>query len=641
MLPAADRGAREGPRASQTIDRYQIVSCIGRGGMAEVYRGKLLGLGGFARDVAIKVLLPQLGTEPEFVNMLLDEARIAGTIHHNNVVQVLDVGQDGPVFYLVMEYIDGIDLRSVEKRHAGGQVPVEPLLYIMAEVLRGLEAIHTACGLDGEPLRIVHRDVTPSNVLLTRTGAVKLADFGIAHATGRLTQTRHGAVKGKTRYMAPEQLDGKGIDHRTDLFSAGVVLLEALLGREGADAWHATPMGPIFKLPVRLPPEVPPDLAAILGRALAAAPADRYETAGEFRRDVLAALQVRTLGRGDRLPYGADQLQDFLRPLLKPGDSPTRRVEGALARPAAAGPQEGSEPSQRGPAPPSLAAPSPVGMTAQGTSTTMSVSGSDSGQSLWSGRHEVHPTAPPPATQTMPLSVLTSRGPATVTMPLLGPPRAGAAAREPTEPVGPPIPHLQTLAEEADVAQMATAVTAPPRPVLDGLPTLPPTSAPTPEHDSSEVPQLRPSLRDTITHIQNTLVRTVRDTLGQLAGQPLSLRLLGMVLAGLLIGGIGVLVVYQVQSQQREMPPALEPPVASPGVAVVPKPPTPPATGQIEVSAPPGTRVFIDGALQPDPAPHIYQVPPGVHRVRLQPPRRREVIRTVEIEAGKLEHVRL
>ena len=187
------------------IDRYQLVALIGKGGMAQVFHGRLQRIGGFERDVAVKLLLPEYSAEPEFVEMLLDEARIASAICHPCVVQMLDVGREGDQFYLVMEYVDGTDLRSV-LRFTEGRVPEHMALHVVGEVLRGLHAVHTAVDAAGVCRRIVHRDVSPANVLLDRSGAVKLGDFGIARASGRLAKTRHGSIKGKLRYMAPEQL---------------------------------------------------------------------------------------------------------------------------------------------------------------------------------------------------------------------------------------------------------------------------------------------------------------------------------------------------------------------------------------------------------------------------------------------------
>ena len=275
----------------ERLDRYQLVQCIGRGGMAEVFRARVQSLGGFERDVAVKVLLPQFASEPEFVDMLLDEARIAGAIVHPCVVQVLDVGRQGDVFYLVMEYVRGTDLRNIARSVAGSRLPLAMALHIVGEVLRGLGAVHAAVDDAGRARNIVHRDVSPANVLVDDSGAVKLGDFGIAHASGRLTRTRTGSVKGKSRYMAPEQLTGQPVDHRADLYAVGVTLFEALLGDVARESSYATPYGPMFTWPRRLPAQlVPADVAEILRRAVVDDPRARFSDAAQFRRAVMGAL---------------------------------------------------------------------------------------------------------------------------------------------------------------------------------------------------------------------------------------------------------------------------------------------------------------------------------------------------------------
>jgi eukaryotic-like serine/threonine-protein kinase len=280
-----------GAQTVSMLDRYNLVEIIGRGGMAEVFRARVQSLGGFERDVAVKVLLPQFASEPEFVDMLLDEARIAGAIVHPCVVQVLDVGRTEDVFYLVMEYVRGTDLRSVARGVPGGRIPLGMSLYVIGEVLRGLSAVHAAVDDRGQPRRIVHRDVSPANVLLDDAGAVKLGDFGIAHASGRLTRTRVGSIKGKSRYMAPEQLTGQPVDHRADLYAVGVTLFEALLGDVARESSEATPYGPMFTWPRRLPQNaLPPDVTVLLKRALAEKPQDRFSDAASFRRAVVEAM---------------------------------------------------------------------------------------------------------------------------------------------------------------------------------------------------------------------------------------------------------------------------------------------------------------------------------------------------------------
>jgi serine/threonine-protein kinase len=692
------------------LDRYLIDACIGRGGMAEVYHGRLLRMGGFEREVAVKVLLPQLSGESEFVNMLLDEARIAATICHPNVVQVLDVGQSGEVFYLVMEFVDGTDLRSIERRHERGRVPEEPLLYITAEVLRGMEAIHSARDASGQPRRIVHRDVTPSNVLITRGGSVKLADFGIAHATGRLTHTRHGAVKGKTRYMAPEQLDGRPIDSRTDLFAVGVVLLEALLGRDAADAWHQTAMGPIFKIPLRLPPGVPPDIAAILQRALHEKAAERYQDAAEFRRDLLRALHVRGVRRGDGPAFGADELEAFLQVTLSKPELPTRpATEGRSRRDEPSLPSQPSQPS--GPSMSSLASGPSAGSSILGLPLPPSVRAVlevddpalldmptlRAGDAAPLGA--VEPPTAPAASVTLPAvaaitlpspvpaPILPSPGPGpgaapappalpapppgapTVTLPVLS---AAAQAQtqtrslslgnpaldtlgEATTPLGPTPAalvaslagapstkvRLSTLADEAEDEQPATVVTAqvlhPPVSVSGAQQHLPAEGVP----DLRRSPDLRETLRKVAT---STLVRDVRARLDRLSGGRLTAKLLYMVGAGLIIGGIGVAAVMRATEQPAERPaPVLLP---APQDLAVPPPPPPPALAQrasrLQVIAPAGTRVNIDGVWQRELAPRTYEVPPGSHKVRLNPPRgHKDSLRSVEVPAGGLSVLKM
>ncbi len=307
----------KGDGSVEVIDRYQLVARLGKGGMAEVFRAKLQSIGGFERDVALKVLLPSFAAEPEFVEMLLDEARIAGAIDHPNVLQVLDVGRKDEIFYLVMEYVDGKDLRTIAKGIPGGRIPLGMALYVISEMLRGLHAVHTAVDERGLPRRIVHRDISPGNVMVDRRGFVKLGDFGIAHASGRITRTRVGAVKGKSRYMAPEQLGATAIDHRADLYAVGVTLFEAILGDFARQSSRPTLYGPMFTWPERIPEgALPPDVEAILRRAITEAPSERYRDALAFREDLELALYRWAPG------YGPDTLCRELARLLPGGATP-------------------------------------------------------------------------------------------------------------------------------------------------------------------------------------------------------------------------------------------------------------------------------------------------------------------------------
>jgi serine/threonine-protein kinase len=290
------------PVPGQVIDRYQLVDCIGKGGMAMVFHARMQGIGGFERDVALKVLLPEYASESDFVGMLLDEARIASAILHPCVVGVLDVGRTGELFYLVMEYVDGFDLRSLLRRMPGGRVKLQTSLYLVSEVLRGLHAVHTAVDRQGTPRKIIHRDVSPANVLVDRSGVVKLGDFGIAHASSRITRTRPGALKGKLRYMAPEQLVGQPVDHRADLYAIAIVLVEMLLGADACEPKRMTAFGPVFSWTRARGQGLPADVLDILDKALADRPNDRYRDAAAFRRDLAGALHRRAPG------YGAEDL---------------------------------------------------------------------------------------------------------------------------------------------------------------------------------------------------------------------------------------------------------------------------------------------------------------------------------------------
>jgi serine/threonine-protein kinase len=326
----------------ERLGRYQLVSRIGRGGMAQVFHARQQGIGGFERDVAVKVLLPEYASEGDFVDMLLDEARIAGAIGHPNVVGVIDVGQENELFYLVMEYVDGTDLRSVLRSAQTGRLPLNAALYITGEVLRGLGAVHRAVDREGAPRRIIHRDVSPANVLLDRSGVVKLGDFGIAHASSRITRTRPGAVKGKLRYMAPEQLTGKPVDHRADLYAVGIVLCEMLIGIDSCEPKRMTPFGPVFAWSRQLAPkyDLPADIADLLDRAVAEGVEARFADAGAFRAGVSKALHRRHPG------YGAEDLhRDLMRlgalvPGRRAGNEPTEVSIATHETPPPSGPHD-------------------------------------------------------------------------------------------------------------------------------------------------------------------------------------------------------------------------------------------------------------------------------------------------------------
>jgi serine/threonine-protein kinase len=276
------------------IDRYELYDVIASGGMATVHLGRLVGPAGFGRTVAIKRLHPHLAREAAFVTMLTDEARVAGRIGHPNIVPTLDVVAARGELFLVMEYVPGLTLAALMTNAArdGERVPVPIACAVMAAVLRGLDAAHEARDETARPLDVVHRDVSPQNILVGTDGVARLLDFGIAKAAGRLHTTQDGQLKGKLGYMAPEQLGARPVDRRTDIYAASVVLWEALAGERlfaGDDA--ATIFGNVLQKKVPAPstflPELPPAIDAAVLAGLEREPSRRFARA----RDMAAAIE--------------------------------------------------------------------------------------------------------------------------------------------------------------------------------------------------------------------------------------------------------------------------------------------------------------------------------------------------------------
>ena len=276
--------------------------------MATVYLARVSGVGGFQRFVAIKRLHPHLAREPEFIEMFLDEARLAARIHHPNVVSILEIGSTEQGYYIVMEYVEGDTLGRLLSRAAqlGQRLPLEVGLRIVIDMLAGLEAAHELTDDDGNPLLIVHRDVSPQNVLVGVDGNAKLTDFGVARATSRLSVTRTGQLKGKVAYMAPEQARGDGaVDHRADIFAAGVVLWEVLVGKRlfKGDG-EALTLNKVLTDPIPTVgsawPGVPPSLEAITARALERDRTIRYATARELAEDLEKEARALQLDASNR-----------------------------------------------------------------------------------------------------------------------------------------------------------------------------------------------------------------------------------------------------------------------------------------------------------------------------------------------------
>lgn len=277
------------------IGRYTLLRKLASGGMAEVWLARGEGASGFAKRFALKRILPQHAHNERFVEMLVDEAKITVRLTHPNVAQVFELGQEGESFFIVMEYVPGPPLhrmlREAMERHGEPKLPVSHAVHVMAEVARGLEHAHASTDGQGRNLGIVHRDVSPQNIMVSWGGDVKLIDFGIARAENRLNQTQHGVIKGKLRYLAPEIARGLEPDARADVYCCGIVLFETLTGqalfnpRSDFEAIEMATRGRARSVRED-DPSLPVELEAIVARALAPEREDRYPAARELQDDL-------------------------------------------------------------------------------------------------------------------------------------------------------------------------------------------------------------------------------------------------------------------------------------------------------------------------------------------------------------------
>lgn len=275
---------------------YVLFERIGVGGMAEVFRGSAYGAEGFERPIAIKRILPNLSEDPEFVRMFVDEAKIAVQLQHPNIVQVFDLGFSEAAYFIVMELVHGKDLRALIDaiETAGQKVPLAVVLHVAMKMCEALHHAHFATGRSGEFLAVVHRDVTPQNVLLSYDGEVKVTDFGLARARGRLTETQAGIIKGKLAYMAPEAFAGMAVDHRSDIYGVGILLWEMLAGKRlfvGKNDLETVQKAQAAHIPSlrSLDSNIPLEIERIVERALAHDREDRYRTAEQLH-DALEAF---------------------------------------------------------------------------------------------------------------------------------------------------------------------------------------------------------------------------------------------------------------------------------------------------------------------------------------------------------------
>jgi eukaryotic-like serine/threonine-protein kinase len=276
-------------------NRYRITERVAAGGMAEVFRGVAESLQGFKKNIAIKRILPALTKNKKFVAMFLDEARLSLLLQHTNIVQVFDIGHTDDTYFIVMEYVDGVDLKALTewRRKINRRIPIAHTLYITMEICKGLSYAHDLQNPEtGKPLGIVHRDISPPNVLISKQGEIKVVDFGLAKATSQIETTDPGVVKGKMSYLSPEAARGEEVDSESDIFAVGILLYEMLTGKRlfyGETDYQTVELVRNAKVPPIKPqnPQVEPELEDVVRKALAKRKEDRFQSALDMQ-DALA-----------------------------------------------------------------------------------------------------------------------------------------------------------------------------------------------------------------------------------------------------------------------------------------------------------------------------------------------------------------
>lgn len=309
--------------AQQTFGRYEVLRTLGAGGMGEIFLARQRGVAGVDRLVVLKTVLPHLAREPGFVERFVDEMRVSMLLTHGNIVQVHDVVEEDGRYYMAMEWVEGLDLREVLIRldRAGRSMPEEVTLYVLMEVAKGLAYAHARRDPSGRALALVHRDVSPANILISNDGQVKIADFGVAVATARLSFSIPGTLHGKVAYMSPEQVTGADLDGRSDQFSLAVVAYEMLCGERPFDGegdvaileqvrrCEPRPLG-------EAAPWIDPVLARIVMRAMARDPEARFPSMDEFLRALTDYLSAA------RKVVSARTVADFMATVQEPGSPP-------------------------------------------------------------------------------------------------------------------------------------------------------------------------------------------------------------------------------------------------------------------------------------------------------------------------------
>ncbi len=331
--PASERDAPVENAPPDAFGPYRLLERVASGGMAEVFRAKRTGVEGFEKVLAVKRILPHLSDNKEFVEMFIDEAKMVAGLTHPNIVQIFDLGRIDKTYFIAMEYVQGKDLRTILKRtkEKGVRIPLDLSVLIISRVCSALEYAHRKKDDEGRPLKIVHRDISPQNILISFEGEVKLTDFGIAKATSKATTTDRGALRGKLLYMSPEQASGVPMDRRSDVFSLGVVFYEMITDSKpflGTSEKGILEMVRECRIepPRALNPRVPENLEHVVMRALEKNPEQRYQDASEMYRDLERVLH-------SRQPPAASELARFMEALF----------DGSLPPAAGLGQEEGAD----------------------------------------------------------------------------------------------------------------------------------------------------------------------------------------------------------------------------------------------------------------------------------------------------------
>jgi serine/threonine protein kinase/thioredoxin-like negative regulator of GroEL len=279
------------------LGKYIILDQLAVGGMAELFRAMITSVQGFEKLIAIKKILPHLAGEEDLVNSFIDEAKLAALLHHQNIVQIYDFGRLEETYFIAMEYLLGKDCRTINSKATEKNIPLDRpnALFIVSRICAGLDYAHKLKDFQGKALHIIHRDISPQNILITYEGDVKIVDFGIAKAASQNTHTQMGMIKGKIAYMSPEQAMGKSIDHRSDIFSCGIILYELITGTRmfSGDTMHILSKirDADYVKPQELQSDLPRKLLEVFDRALQKEPENRYQTCGDMLNDLEECMQ--------------------------------------------------------------------------------------------------------------------------------------------------------------------------------------------------------------------------------------------------------------------------------------------------------------------------------------------------------------